>query len=319
MNKVEKTKKSLYILTEGQTEHAYFSRIKEIMGDEDDWRYSVTVDVREIVKGSKTDPFNMVKEAKKNLRIYDEVWVVFDKDRERDDENLKAFELAEKSKISVAYSSISFEQWILLHFERSIKPFERSDCESRKQPCICNGEKCALTYIKQNHYPNYVKGRAKLYDELVGLQYVALEYAAWLKWHNGFNPNFLLMNPYTDVDVLVAYLLELPTIQFVNLNTEFKFDHVSLYIIDLTIQVEKVSVTFLVTNNSNNSWVFNNSQTNMILLDKDNKEVNYRIPRIVICSQGESKEATIEFPINDDFVASRLKFFTPKEIVYFEL
>ena len=46
MSKTKNIKRSLYILTEGHTEEAYFSRIKEIMGDEDEWKYSVTVEVR---------------------------------------------------------------------------------------------------------------------------------------------------------------------------------------------------------------------------------------------------------------------------------
>jgi len=82
MSKNKNIKRSLFILTEGQTEEAYFSRIKEIMGDEEEWKYSVTVEVREIIDGSKQDPVGMVKEAKKSVKDYSEVWVVFDKDRE---------------------------------------------------------------------------------------------------------------------------------------------------------------------------------------------------------------------------------------------
>ena len=78
--KTKNIKRSLYILTEGHTEEAYFSRIKEIMGDEDEWKYSVTVEVREIVDGSKQDPVGMVREARQSTKDYSEVWVVFDKD-----------------------------------------------------------------------------------------------------------------------------------------------------------------------------------------------------------------------------------------------
>ncbi len=65
MKKNKTIKRSVYILTEGDTEEAYFSRISEIVGADTDWEYSVTVEVREIIKGSKTDPINIVKEAKK--------------------------------------------------------------------------------------------------------------------------------------------------------------------------------------------------------------------------------------------------------------
>ena len=116
MSKNKYIKRTLYILTEGHTEQAYFSRVSEILGDEDKWKYSVTVDVREIVDGSKTDPVNMVREAKKSQKSYDEVWVVFDKDKDRDQQNLQAIELASKSKVKVAFSSISFEEWGITSF-----------------------------------------------------------------------------------------------------------------------------------------------------------------------------------------------------------
>ena len=160
------------------------------------------------------------------MKDYSEVWVVFDKDRDRDVENLEAIELALSSKIKVAFSSISFEQWVLLHFERNITAFQRSDCESRstkKNPitCSCNGSICASTYIKQNYYPTYVKAKAKLYDELSDKREIALEYAAWLKYHHSPITNYHLLNPYTGVDNLVAQLFELPKIHYTGINNSF--------------------------------------------------------------------------------------------------
>ena len=96
-----------------------------ILSDDTEWNYSVTVEVREINVGSKTDPIQMVKEAKKNKVNYAEVWVVFDKDRERDALNQKAIALATKSKIKIAFSSISFEHWLILHFEKCLYSFEK--------------------------------------------------------------------------------------------------------------------------------------------------------------------------------------------------
>lgn len=68
----------------------------------------MTVEVRDIVRGYKTDPINMAKEAKKHKNTYNEICVVFDRDRERDDQNLSAILLVNKSNIRIAYSSISF-------------------------------------------------------------------------------------------------------------------------------------------------------------------------------------------------------------------
>lgn len=324
MNKNKNIKRSLYILTEGQTEEAYFSRIKEIMGDEDEWKYSVTVEVREIVEGSKQDPIGLVKEAKKSLKNYSEVWVVFDKDRERDNENSVAIELAIKSKIKVAFSSISFEEWVLLHFERNIKAFQRSDCESRstkKKPiiCTCNGTICASTYIKQNFYPTYVKGKAKLYDDLSDKRDIALEFAAWLKYHHSPIANYHLLNPYTDVDNLVSQLFELPLIRYTGINNPFSFEGMDFCVTNQSTSNNIMTVSVQTTNNSNTPFIFNNAQQNIKILDINNVELTYTIPQTKIINPGDNATTDIQFTIFGQFLASKLKFKTNNECVYVEL
>lgn len=319
MSKNKNIKRSLYILTEGHTEQAYFSRISEILGDEDEWKYSVTVEVREIVDGSKTDPVNMVNEAKKSKKSYDEVWVVFDKDRDRDQQNLQAIENASKSKIKVAFSSISFEEWVLLHFEKNTTAFERSDCESRGQHCTCNGSICASTYIKQNYYPNYVKGKAKLYDDLSDKRDIALEFAAWLKYHNSPIANHHLLNPYTDVDNLVSQLFELPPICYTGVNTPFSFEGIDFCVTSQLIANDVFAVSIQTINNSNKSFIFNNAQQNIKLLDINNVEMTYTIPLARIINIGDSTTTEIQFYLGGEFQATKLKFWTNKECVYVEL
>lgn len=324
MSKNKNIKRSLFILTEGQTEEAYFSRIKEIMGDEDEWKYSVTVEVREIIDGSKQDPVGMVKEAKKSVKDYSEVWVVFDKDRERDYENIVAIELAKKSKINVAFSSISFEVWVLLHFERNITAFQRSDCESRstaKNPitCICNGTICASTYIKQNHYPTYAKGKAKLYDDLSGRRDIALEYAAWLKHHHTPITHYHLLNPYTDVDNLVSLLFELPNIRYVGINTTFSIEEIEFCVTNISAANSVVTVSIQTINNSNRTFIFNNVQQNIKLLDTNNTELTYTVQEAKIINTGDNRTTDLQFAINEQFHATKLKFHTANECVYVEL
>jgi len=319
MSKNRPVKKSLYILTEGHTEQAYFSRMSEILGDDDEWKYSVFVEVREIVDGSKTDPVNMVKEAKKSQSYYDEVWVVFDKDRKRDEQNLQAIALADNSEIKVAFSSISFEEWVLLHFEKSATAFERSDCESRGQLCTCNGTICISTYLKQNYYPTYIKGKAKLYDELENKLNVALEYAAWLKFHYPLPKKFHLRNPYTDVDILVSKLLELPGIRYIELNATFVFEEIDFCVTKLSTANNIVTVSLQVTNNSNKTFIFNNAWKGIKLLDINNVELDYTIPQTQTINPKEEKLIEIKFFINDQFQISKLKFQTSNERVYVEL
>ena len=319
MSKNKNIKRSLYILTEGHTEQAYFSRISEILGDEDEWKYSVTVDVREIVDGSKTDPVNMVKEAKKSQKSYDEIWVVFDKDRDRDQLNLQAIELASKAKIKVAFSSISFEEWILIHFERNTTAFQRSDCESRGLQCTCNGAICASTYIKLNHYPTYVKGKAKLYDELSNKRDIALKYTAWLKYHHSPITNYHLLNPYTDVDNLVSQLFELPAIRYAGINNSFSFEGIDFCVTNHSTANNIITVSIQTTNNSNKPFIFNNAQQNIKLLDTNNVELTYTIHKTQIINPGDDIATDIQFTINGQFLATKLKFQTINECVYLEL
>ena len=321
MNRNKYIKKSLFILTEGETEEAYFTRLGEILGDDDEWKYSVTVDVREIRDGSKTDPVHIVKEAKESKKTYDEVWVVFDKDRERDDENFKAIDLAKKWKIEVLFSSISFEEWVLLHFERSTKAFERSDCESRGETCICNGTICTKTYIKQNYYSAYEKGKkvkAKLYDDLRDKQNIALENAAWLRLQHSPITNYYLLNPYTNVDIFVAQLLGLPAIRYVKVNSIFDFDGIDFCVTNHSMTNDVITVSLLVKNNSIKTFVFNTLQ-NVYLIGANNEEFAYNISETQVINQGESKEVNLQFTINLQFQVPKLKFQAVNELVYVEL
>lgn len=319
MKKNNNIKQSLYILTEGYTEQAYFSRISEILGDDDEWRYAVTVHVREIADGSKTDPVNMVREAKKSQKDYDYTWVVFDKDRERDLQNLQALELATKSKINVAFSSISFEEWVLLHFEKNISPFERSDCASRGQQCTCLGTKCASTYIKLNYYPSYKKGKAKLYDELSQKRDTALEFAAWLRYRQAPFSNYHMLNPYTDVDTLVTKLFGLPTIRYSGICEYFSLDQITFFVTNYSVENLLVSVSIKVTNNSPKSFIFNEAQNNITLMDNNNSALTYSIPETKIINAGHTGLIDIQFNTPAGFYASKLRFHSINECVFVEI
>ena len=314
------TKRTLYILTEGHTEEAYFSRMSEIMSDEDEWKYSVTIQVREIVDGSKTDPLNMVKEAKKSQKNYDEVWVVFDKDRDRDTQNLQAIELASKSKINIAFSSISFESWVLLHFEKFKTNFERSDCESRGSMCNCNGDICISTYIKLNYYQSYQKGKSKLYDELYDKLDIALEFSAWLRCHHEPLNSIHVLNPFTDIDRLISLLLSKPIIRYSKSNNSFVFEEVSFSIINYEVVDNALfNLRLDINNKSTNLFLLNNQQENIKLVDLNNKEYKYQIAQTKIINTGESFTLDIQFAITVFKQPFRLKFESITECVFIEL
>jgi len=305
MSKKKSTKKSIYILTEGQTEEAYFARIGEILGNDTEWKYSVTVEVREIIDGSKTDPVHMVKEAKKNKSSFDEIWVVFDKDRERDFLNQSAIALATKSKIKIAFSSISFEHWLILHFEKCSHPFERSDCESRSTRlapivCVCNGTTCAKTYLKQPaRYPAFEKGKSLLYDDLKSRNFTAIENAAWIRKEKSPYTDIHLLNPYTDVDNLLTELLNLKQVIYLSIGNTFNFEGVDISILNHQRNVNTVTVTLTINNQGANVFPMNNQQL-FSLRDNLNESFPYIIGATQLIQAGSNQNIIITFNVTAD-------------------
>ena len=317
-------KKSVYILTEGQTEEAYFSRIGEILGSDTEWKYSVTVEVREIVSGSKTDPVHMVKEAKKNRSSYNEVWVVFDKDRERNALNQGAINLAAKSKIKIAFSSISFEHWLILHFERCLQPFERSDCESRSTKevpivCICNGTVCAKTYLKQPaRYPTFEKGKSLLYDDLQGRNLSAIENAAWIRKEKSPYTDIHILNPYTDVDNLLVELLNLEQVVYLSMGDNFNFGGVDISVLNHQRNGNVVSLTLTINNQGAIAFLMNALQLFSL---RDNLGIlfNYTIVATQLIEPGSNKNVIINFTVNANSQSLTFKASTTDKYLLVEL
>jgi len=304
MSKPKSIKKSVYILTEGQTEEAYFSRIGEILGNDTNWTYAVTVEVREIIDGSKTDPVHMVKEAKKNKSYYDEIWVVFDKDRDRDTLNQNAITLADKSKIKIAFSSISFEHWLILHFERCVHPFDRSDCESRSTRamaiiCTCDGTICAKTYLKKpTLYPAYKKGKSLLYDDLKNRNVIAIENAAWIRKKQPHNTDIHLLNPFTDVDNLLVELLNLEQVIYLFIGDTFTFEGVNISIIEHKRNANAISVELAINNIGTITFLMNDLQS-FTLRDNNNNSFSYTTEITTLIQPGANQNVLIFFNVND--------------------
>lgn len=315
MSKIRHYKPTVYILTEGETEQYYFGRIKELVNDDLTGKYSVNVEIREIVSGSKTDPKGLVKEAKdaKKQYGYDEVWVVFDKDRDPNDTNrIKAFENAKKGKINIAFSSMAFEHWILLHYSKSNFAFQRSDCNSRgNNPCVCIGTICLCGAINNIITPNeYTKADPKLYEKIKEFDKKAIENAAWLRNNqiNNIIPTQLyLSNPYTDVDKLLCLLMGYSTCVYGLINQEVVFLNFVFRINSSVRNNTNLAINLDFTNNGVNSFPFNNVQTFELV---DGNEEVYNIfsitnPEIIISDATVNKTITFQnVPIN----SNNLKF-----------
>ncbi|MCW5925238.1 MAG: RloB domain-containing protein [Saprospiraceae bacterium] len=209
-------------------------------------------------------PANFVKEARDGLKddTFEEAWAVFD--RNGHPAHGHAFSLAREpvngKTVNIAFSSIAFEHWILLHFERNATEFVKSECKDQEGHYLecgsglhaddCWGVRCVSGYLRVNQY---LTGSTKIrnddfqdfFNRLVEAEYreKAYENAAWLRYtvpHNEIEP--YLSNPYTNVDALVKRLLgeDHQTIDWANLGQTIEWQ-------SLQIQVDAENDSFKLT------------------------------------------------------------------------
>ncbi len=187
--------KKVFILCEGKkTEPQYFQSLVNTLN------YPEKLLKVEVVKTRKNTCKELVskgKDIKGSPR--DEVWVVVDKDGYT--HHPQAFDTARANKIKIAFSSISFEIWILCHFEQTTRQFPKSEN--------------VIRYINNKGYfpDGYQKNDPDLYTKLKGkMTSTAFTNAKFLQNHhksaNPGKPRYTL-DPYTDVDIFIQRLFEL--------------------------------------------------------------------------------------------------------------
>jgi hypothetical protein len=175
------------IVCEGQvTETSYFKG----------FRLSVEVEV--LGTGCNTEElvrFTQKKQeqARKEGRLYQDVWVVFDRDDFPPDDFNNAIEQARKAGIHVAYSNEAFELWYILHFDYMSSGVKRE----RYQEMLSN----------RLHKP-YRKNDVMIYHLLENLQEIAIQHAENLLASYQPHTNPESDNPSTTVHQLVKKLNE---------------------------------------------------------------------------------------------------------------
>lgn len=203
-------------------------RIKKSDLLKDLWEYVYGIDVdTEKYEDISAQPLRYVAQAQclhEHSNVYDEIWAVFDKDGHS--AHKEAFDRSEKLvkniKTNIAFSSRSFEHWILLHFEENNRTFDLTECKVDRKPLGCNlnigckGEKCLIGYIRSQYYPNFQKSNnnfnlENLMAVLVSKHEIAFKNAAWLKnQHQSAIQNgskVYELTPYTDMDKLVRRII----------------------------------------------------------------------------------------------------------------
>jgi lipopolysaccharide export LptBFGC system permease protein LptF len=102
-----------------------------------------------IIDTKKNTAKELIREALKSKELKnDELWVVFDKDGYT--KHPEAFDHARAKNVHIAFSSICFETWVLLHFEYTTAAFANYDELFDKK--------------LEDHIKNYEKGIDGLYD-----------------------------------------------------------------------------------------------------------------------------------------------------------
>ena len=151
----------------------------------------------------RSEPTRWVRAAQlyKDREGYYEAWAVYDLDQGRDEAHPEAYDLAKKvDNLHIAFSAYSFEEWLLLHFERNPKAFWQSDG--------ADGEDSIGGYLREIGFiPEYAKkDGAKMVAITREKLHVAYVNAAWSR---SLSSNEVYKrNPYTDVDKLVMRLLQ---------------------------------------------------------------------------------------------------------------
>lgn len=199
MPKVRKTgreiKKRMFIICEGaKTEPYYFNALIE-----DNNFKGKPIEVS-VLKTFYNTPKELVFDAfnHKELEI-DEVWVVFDRDGYT--KHKEAFAYGEEYNVNIAFSSISFEIWILLHFMFIKSPFEESNE--------------IIEFIKRKKFLNYRKNDRNTYFKIKHLTEDAIKNAVKLRnfqFKKFPQKKFYEFNPITNVDILVKSIKNLKAI-----------------------------------------------------------------------------------------------------------
>ncbi|WP_189702677.1 RloB family protein [Subsaximicrobium wynnwilliamsii] len=189
------------ILCEGETEENYFTGL---VTQEKYRRKFSSIDVQ-IVKPKDHSPLGLVneaklkiKEAKREKNPYDFIWVIFDRDGHA--KIPEAFETARTStpEIKIVYTKPCFEFYVLLHFEKTTKPFTKCDD--------------VISYINKKYQVDYKKA-SNLFDLLLTQKETGLSNGDWVV--NQFEDEIASgkkiyeLSAFSNVHVLVEYLYSL--------------------------------------------------------------------------------------------------------------
>lgn len=220
--------------------------------------------VRDEIPG--VPPLKWVLAAQDELSdgTFNEVWVVFDDDGHP--AKREAFEKARETingkQVQVAYSSISFEYYLLLHFERKYYAFQKSECRKGKvsincslenHPDDCNGALCIGGYARLHGYWEVSKEKKSLFPIIENKLEIGFLNAAWLRNQSDIQDEktpFYDRNPYVTTDAIVKRLTGFQDQYFdtipINKNYDIKGNLLVCFQKDYTLKITNTSKNTLI-------------------------------------------------------------------------
>jgi hypothetical protein len=311
-------RKNIYIVCEGtNTERIYFEEI----GQQDDVYEKYHIKVYPSKKHQenaskkegesiKTDAVNLVKLAKEEINNYDEVWAVFDKDGYTKHE--KAFSDAKRHCVNLAFSSIAFEHWILLHYEQNRTAFPKSQN--------------VIDYLEQaGYFTGYSKkAEISIYPRLQNLTKTAIENAAWLRMEMAQNlaacdNKIYELNPYTTVDELVMKLLDFNPVTYGYIKETLRISDYSITVNDVQRHAG-ITVSVCIVNHGKCGYLVKNPCDHFYLKDEDQNTFQLVIDTPIIIEPSLTQDIALKCEISSATGKLRLHFSPkPNEILIIAL
>lgn len=150
---------------------------------------------------------------------YSEMWAVYDQDGHAHHERAYKLSINEgvcDKIVNIGFSSISFEEWILMHFEFCDIKFLKSqcrdndkksfDCGTRENENDCEGEKCVIGRLVSKKFLNSNNSKNFDYNDYKGGLNLALVNALKSRDIAEDKENFFNNNPYVSLDRVVFKL-----------------------------------------------------------------------------------------------------------------
>lgn len=180
---------------------------------------SSPIDDEPVIKGQP--PLKWVRYARYLLQEegVNEAWAVFDKDEHPACEQAfqEADELVDGKRVNIAFSSRSFEYYLLLHFEYLYQAFQETECNSKTKVCgtdsddasNCHGEICINGYARSKGYWNETKTSESTYPLVQDRLVKGIANAIRLRAESNGNEDtpVYMRNPYTNADRLVGRVI----------------------------------------------------------------------------------------------------------------